>query len=133
MFGHGRQFKRGKWPATWYSALELVDTLGRYPEVWDGPQADPDDRRALAEVAACAVAYNFDEQGRRGAPIVFPGLRTALVRPEEGGFAVRDCKYVRRAQAVSALAGRSPRWMCSSSGSSKGGNGVVNAAVARHQ
>jgi hypothetical protein len=64
MFGHGRQFKRTKWPPTWYSAFEVVDTLGRYPELWDGPEADPDDRRALAELAACVVAYNFDTDGR---------------------------------------------------------------------
>lgn len=63
MFGHGRRFKRVKWPATWYSALALVDAVGRYPEVWDGPDAEPDDRRALAEVAACVVAYNMDAEG----------------------------------------------------------------------
>ena len=64
MFGHGRQFKRTKWPPTWYSAFEVVDTLGRYPELRDGPEADPDDRQALAEIAACVVAYNFDADGR---------------------------------------------------------------------
>ncbi len=63
MFGHGRQFKRTKWPSTWYSAFEVVDTLGRYPELWDGPAAEPADRRALAELAACVIAYNVDADG----------------------------------------------------------------------
>ncbi|MDP2182250.1 MAG: hypothetical protein Q8K99_06750, partial [Actinomycetota bacterium] len=35
MFGHGRNFKRVKWPVTWYGALELVDVMGRYPELWN--------------------------------------------------------------------------------------------------
>ena len=64
MFGHGRKFKRTKWPATWYSAFEIVDTLGRYPELWDGPDASAEDRRSLAELGACVVAYNFDDEGR---------------------------------------------------------------------
>jgi hypothetical protein len=64
VFGHGRQFKRTKWPSTWYSAFEMVDTLGRYPELWDGPASEPADRRALAELAACVIAYNFDADGR---------------------------------------------------------------------
>ena len=80
MFGHGRQFKRVKWPVTWYGAYEMADVLGRYPELWgevaaDGvaadpaadraadPAADPADRRALAEVVACLVAYNVDRDG----------------------------------------------------------------------
>jgi len=61
MFGHGRQFKRGKWPPTWYSALAVVDTLGRYPEVWSGADARPEDRLAMAEVAACLIAYTMDD------------------------------------------------------------------------
>jgi hypothetical protein len=64
MFGHGRQFKRAKWPTTWYSAFEVVDTLGRYPELWSGPSAAPEDRRSLAEIAACLVAYNIGPDGR---------------------------------------------------------------------
>lgn len=86
MFGHGRQFKRVKWPVTWYGAYEMADVLGRYPELWGGVGADgapaggtaasaavsatdgaaasgealAADRRALAEVVACLVAYNVD-------------------------------------------------------------------------
>ncbi len=58
MFGHGRQFKQVKWPPTWYGAYEVVDTLGRLPETWSGPGSHPDDRAAVAEIAACLLAYN---------------------------------------------------------------------------
>jgi hypothetical protein len=61
MFGHGRQFKRVKWPATWYNVLTVLDAVGRYPELWRGPAADPDDVAAVAQIAACLIAYNVDE------------------------------------------------------------------------
>jgi hypothetical protein len=64
MFGHGKQFKTVKWPPTWYRVDAVLDALGRYPALWHGPGADPGDRRALAELAACLVAYNFDPLGR---------------------------------------------------------------------
>jgi len=63
MFGHGRQFKQVKWPPTWYGAYAVVDTFGRLPEVWSGANARPDDRRSLAEVAACLLAYNVAADG----------------------------------------------------------------------
>lgn len=61
MMGHGRQFKQVKWPATWYSAYEVVDVLGRLPETWRG---NPEDRRSFAEIAACLLAYNVASDGR---------------------------------------------------------------------
>jgi hypothetical protein len=57
-FGHGRQFKIIKWPPTWYGAHALLDTVSRYPQLWRGANADPEDVRSLAELAACLVAYN---------------------------------------------------------------------------
>lgn len=60
MFGHGRAFKRGKWPATWYSALAVLDAVGRYPEAWMPSGARPEDARAAAELAACLIAYAID-------------------------------------------------------------------------
>lgn len=64
MFGHGRQFKRVKWPATWYNALTVLDALGRYPELWSPTRGFADsltaDVRVLAEIAACLIAYNVD-------------------------------------------------------------------------
>lgn len=61
MMGHGRQFKQVKWPATWYGAYEVVDVLGRLPETWRG---NAEDRRSLAEIAACLLAYNVASDGR---------------------------------------------------------------------
>ncbi len=64
MFGHGYQFKTVKWPAFWYGVLPVLDTLGRFPALWSGRDAREEDRRAVAELAACLVAYNTDEEGR---------------------------------------------------------------------
>jgi hypothetical protein len=61
MFGHGKTFKATKWPVTWYGAQAVVDAVGRYPEVWTD---DAEDRRALAEITACLIAYNADDAGR---------------------------------------------------------------------
>jgi hypothetical protein len=63
MFGHGCHFKTVKWPTTWYDVHGVLDTLGRYPRLWRGPDADPDDRRALAELVACLIAYNVAADG----------------------------------------------------------------------
>jgi hypothetical protein len=64
LFGHGDRFKIVKWPTTWYGVFSVLDTLGRYPELWDGPDADPNDRIALVELAACLMAYNVAPDGR---------------------------------------------------------------------
>ncbi|HWI65417.1 MAG TPA: hypothetical protein VNT75_26595 [Symbiobacteriaceae bacterium] len=64
MFGHGYTFKVVKWPAFWYSIFWVLDTLSRYPELWRGPAATPEDRRAMAELAACLVAYNVGPDGQ---------------------------------------------------------------------
>ena len=63
MFGHGRQFKTVKWPTCWYDVHWVLDTLGRYPELWRGSAARPEERQALAELAACLIAYNFAPDG----------------------------------------------------------------------
>jgi hypothetical protein len=63
LFGHGLQFKTVKWPTFWYDIHGLLDTVGRYPRLWRGPDADPADRRSMAELVAVLVAYNFDADG----------------------------------------------------------------------
>jgi hypothetical protein len=60
MFGHGRRFKTVKWPPLWYGAYAVLDALGRYPGLWRG---DDDDRRSLAELVACVIAYNVAPDG----------------------------------------------------------------------
>ncbi|PKQ16570.1 MAG: hypothetical protein CVT67_04015 [Actinobacteria bacterium HGW-Actinobacteria-7] len=63
-FGHGYQFKSVKWPNFWYDVLWVVETVGRFPELWRAPSAHAEDRQAVAELAACLIAYNLDEHGR---------------------------------------------------------------------
>ena len=63
MFGHGRQFTTVKWPTFWYDAFAVLDAVGRFPETWSGPTADPVDRRSVAELVACLVAYNVGPDG----------------------------------------------------------------------
>jgi hypothetical protein len=63
MFGHGQTFKTVKWPSTWYRVDSVLEALAGYPGLWRGPGADPEDRRALAELAACLVAYNVGADG----------------------------------------------------------------------
>jgi len=74
MFGHGLGFKTVKWPTTWYGVASVLDALGRYPALWCGADADPADRRALAELAACLVAYTVDQGGRVTPGAVFRGF-----------------------------------------------------------
>ena len=70
MMGHGRQFKTVKWPTTWYGAYEVIDVLGRVPELWRG---SAEDRRSVAEIAACLLAYNVTADGRVRPLSVFKG------------------------------------------------------------
>jgi hypothetical protein len=65
MFGHGRGFKTVKWYPSWYDVLLVLDTVGRYPEVWSRQSATAadEDRRAVAELAACLIAYNIAPDG----------------------------------------------------------------------
>ena len=76
MFGHGTGFKTVKWPPSWYRVDALLDALGRYPALWRGPAADPGDRRALAELAACLIRYNTTTQGQVIPRSVYRGFET---------------------------------------------------------
>lgn len=64
LFGHGRMFKTVKWPSTWYRVDSVLDALGRYPDLWSEQGPSDSDRRALAELAACLIAYNLTPEGR---------------------------------------------------------------------
>ena len=71
-FGHGLRFKAVKWPPLWYGAYATLDTLGRYPALWrEGSAAD---RRSLAEMVACLVAYNVAADGTVTPRSVFRGF-----------------------------------------------------------
>lgn len=73
-FGHGYQFAAIKWPHLWYDALAVIEAVAPYASVWTGPEHDPSDRRALAEVAAALVDANLDGEGRVVPQRVTPGL-----------------------------------------------------------
>lgn len=63
MFGHGIRFKTVKWPTFWYDVYWVLDTLTRYPRLWRSPGAKRGERRAVAELAACLIAYNVAPDG----------------------------------------------------------------------
>jgi hypothetical protein len=109
-------FKTVKWPTTWYGAYAVVDTLGRFPELWDDP-AGPE-ARSLAEVVACLLAYNvsadgtvtprstfrgFEEhsfgQKRRPSPFATALLLTAVRRCESLALAIRGVDVTRLASS----------------------------------
>ena len=124
MFGHGRAFKTVKWPTFWYDVHAVLDALGRWPELWN-VDADPDDRRALSELAACLIAYNFDADGRvtprscyRGFDAFSFGVKTA---PSPFATA-RLCTVLRR---LDDLADEIAAVDVLTLGSSKGGSGTA--------
>jgi len=72
MFGHGYRFKTVKWPPLWYGVYWALDTLGRYPGLWQsGPQWV---RQALAELLACLVVYNVSPDGTVTPKSVYRGF-----------------------------------------------------------
>ncbi|MBI5230615.1 MAG: hypothetical protein HY876_00410 [Coriobacteriales bacterium] len=124
MFGHGRQFKRGKWPQTWYSALEVVDTIGRYPELWD--EADRAvERRALSEVAACVVAYTVGADGRVIPWSCFRGYEALSFGQKRRPSAFATAFVAVALRRVDALAGEIAGVDVTALGSSKGGSGTA--------
>jgi len=64
MFGHGYRFKIVKWPTFWYDVHAVLDAIAGYPEVWAAAPSGSPERRAVSEMAACLVAYNFGPDGK---------------------------------------------------------------------
>lgn len=131
MFGHGATFKTGKWPATWYSALTLLDALGRWPALWRGPGASADDRRALAELAACLVAYTTDGEGRVVPRSTFRGFETHSFGRKDGPSPFATAATLAVLHRLDDLADDAARVDVLALGSSKGGSGTARAPRAR--
>ena len=133
MFGHGMAFKTVKWPVTWYGVYAVLDTLGRYPQLWRGPGSDPADRAALAELAACLVAYNAGPDGWVVPRSVYRGFESFSFgqkkRPSPFATA-RLLAVLRRLDELAPDAGAIDVWALTSS---KGGHGraVAPPAVLR--
>ena len=125
MFGHGATFKTGKWPATWYSALTLLDALGRWPGLWRGSAASDDDRRALAELAACLVAYTTDDTGRVVPRSTFRGFTTHSFGRKDGPSPLATAATLAVLHRLDDLADDVARVDVLALGSSKGGSGTV--------
>lgn len=124
VFGHGRQFKTVKWPPTWYGAFMVLDAVGRHPALWRDAAADPADRRAIAELIACLIAYNVSGDGtvtplsaRRG----FERHSFGQKREPSAWATARVCAVVRR---FDDLAAEVAAVEVLALGSSKGGSGV---------
>ncbi len=123
MFGHGRNFKRAKWPVTWYGAFEVVDTLGRYPELWrDG---DAEDCRSLAEIAACLIAYNVGEDGRVTPKSAFMGFKQYSFGQKKASCAFATARLAVVLRRLDELADDIEAVDVLSLGGSKGGSGTT--------
>jgi hypothetical protein len=125
LFGHGRQFKTVKWPVFWYGAYWVLDTLSRYPGLWRGRGARPEHRRAIAEMAACLVAYNVGPDGRvvpRSCYQGFDGFSFGQKKTPSAFATARLCVILRR---LGALAGDIAAVDVRSLASSKGGKGTA--------
>jgi hypothetical protein len=120
MMGHGRQFKTVKWPPTWYGAYEIVDVLGRLPETWrDSPQ----DRRSLAEIAACLLAYNVAADGTVTPQSAFQGWEWLSIGQKKQPSPLATAMLWTRLAAVSELAADIAAVDVLALTSSKGGTG----------
>ncbi|HWS58923.1 MAG TPA: hypothetical protein VN257_10310 [Actinotalea sp.] len=124
MFGHGYHFKVVKWPTTWYDVLGVLDTLGRYPQLWTGPDALDADRRALAELMACLVAYNVAADGRVTPQSCYRGFEEFSFgqKKQPSPFATARVRQV--LHRLEALSRDAAAVEVGSLGSSKGGSGT---------
>jgi len=125
MFGHGRGFKQAKWPVTWYGAFGMLDALGRYPALWRAPDAVPEDRRALAEVAACLVAYNTDHVGRVVPRSTYRGFETHSFGQKKQPSAFATAMLLTVLHRLDDLAPEAAAVDVTALPSSKGGTGRV--------
>ncbi len=105
VFGHGRQFKTVKWPPTWYGAYLVLDAVGRVPELWSGAGAAPEDCRAVAELAACLIAYNVSADGTvtpRSARKGFEAYSFGQKKLPSAWATARVCVVLRRFEGLAA-------------------------------
>jgi hypothetical protein len=134
MFGHGIVFKTVKWPVTWYGAYAVLDTLGRYPQLWRDPGSDPADRTALAELAACLVTYNAGPDGWVVPRSVYRGFETFSFGQKKRPSPLATALLMAVLYRVDDLAGPAGAVDITALASSKGGRGhSVPPPAARRQ
>jgi hypothetical protein len=125
MFGHGKAFKTVKWPPTWYSVFAVLDALGRYPALWRGGQADPADRAALAELAACLIRYNMRPDGTVTPRSAFRGFESFSLGQKKRPSAFATAQVLTVLHRVDDLAIEAAAVDVTALGSSKGGTGTA--------
>ncbi|MGY1669832.1 hypothetical protein [Geodermatophilus sp. SYSU D00710] len=125
VFGHGRRFKAGTWPPTWYGALTVLDALAGYPALWRGvPAADPD-RRALAELLACLVAYAVGDDGRVTPRSVHRGLAFLSAGQKREPSAFATARVLATLTVYDGLAAAAAAVDVTALTSSRGGTGTA--------
>ena len=122
MFGHGYRFKTVKWPAFWYSTYWELDTLGRYPDLWRRGAAA--DRRALAELVACLVAYNVSPDGTVTPRSTYQGFSRHSFGQKKEASPVATAWLAAVVRRFSELAGEVAAVDVTALGSSTGGTGT---------
>jgi hypothetical protein len=123
-FGHGYQFKSVKWPNFWYDALWVLETVGRFPELWRGQEATAEDRTTLAELAACLVAYNFDPDGRVTPRRIYKGYERFSFGQKKTASPFATARALAALVRLADLADDIARVDIESLSSSKGGTGT---------
>jgi hypothetical protein len=121
-FGHGVQFKTVKWPPTWYSAYGVVDTLGRFPELWRSDPSGPE-ARALAELTACLLAYNVSADATVTPRSVYRGFERHSFGQKREPSPLATALLLAAVRRVDGLAPEVLRVDVGALGSSKGGSG----------
>jgi len=122
-FGHGYQFKSVKWPNFWYDVLAVLEAVGRYPETWTADHATAEDRRSVAELAACLIAYNFDAQGRVVPRRIYRGFERFSFGQKKRPSPFATARALVALSRLDGLAEDIARVDVSSLASSKGGAG----------
>jgi hypothetical protein len=121
-FGHGVQFKTVKWPPTWYSAYGVVDTLGRFPELWRSDPSGPE-ARALAELTACLLAYTVSADATVTPRSVYRGFERHSFGQKREPSPLATALLLAAVRRVDGLAPEVLRVDVGALGSSKGGSG----------
>ncbi len=124
-FGHGYQFKTVRWPSFWYDVLGVVDAVGRFPDLWSGPHAREEDRRAVAELAACLIAYNTDSEGRVKPRRVHRGYERFSFADKSAASPFATARVLAALVRVADLADEIAAIDVESLASSTGGSGTV--------
>ena len=123
LFGHGIHFKTVKWPTFWYDISAVLDAIADYPEVWRPGEGETADRRAVAEMAACLIAYNLDSDGRVTPRSCYKGFESFSFGQKKRPSAFATARLASILRRLEAIADDISSVDVTSLASSKGGSG----------